>query len=176
MRHLFGITVLVLGLAGATPAQNYNGSGSCHNCHDSFYHSWLLSGHHNSLTVDSGAAPTFPFQFQSGTPNVPSPPYAFGSQLTWDDLSYVIGGYYRQANFTDENGYLLTGQSGDTTQWNVWTRQWAAYHGGEQLSFDCARCHATGYSPDGHQSGLAGVTGTWHEEGVGCEACHGPGS
>jgi hypothetical protein len=37
-------------------------------------------------------------------------------------------------------------------------------------------CHATGYTADGNQGGLAYIVGSWNENGVGCEACHGPGS
>ncbi|MFC1585402.1 multiheme c-type cytochrome [Fibrobacterota bacterium] len=42
--------------------------------------------------------------------------------------------------------------------------------------FTCAVCHTTGYNRDGHQDSLPGIIGTWYEEGVQCEACHGPGS
>ena len=53
---------------------------------------------------------------------------------------------------------------------------WVAYHPGEQVSFTCGACHTTGYVPDGNQDGLPGLVGKWAEDGVGCEACHGPGS
>ena len=37
---------------------------------------------------------------------------------------------------------------------------------GEKDKSKCIPCHATGYDPD---------KGTYKEENVGCEACHGPG-
>jgi formate-dependent nitrite reductase cytochrome c552 subunit len=37
-------------------------------------------------------------------------------------------------------------------------------------------CHTTGYIPEGNQDALPGLIGTWVEDGVGCENCHGPGS
>lgn len=40
---------------------------------------------------------------------------------------------------------------------------WKTFPFGEK----CAACHTTGFVPE---------TGTWHEVGVGCESCHGPGS
>lgn len=54
--------------------------------------------------------------------------------------------------------------------------EWVSYHAGEQIAFDCAACHTTGYVPEGNQLGLPGLVGVWAEDGVGCEECHGPGS
>jgi hypothetical protein len=72
---------------------------------------------------------------------------------------------------------------GPLTQFNLPNRtlrtdaEWAAFHPGESdLLYNCASCHTTGYVPDGNQHGLPGLTGTWAEDGVGCESCHGPGS
>jgi hypothetical protein len=51
------------------------------------------------------------------------------------------------------------------------------FHAGQaDMPYDCASCHTTGYVPEGNQHGLPGLTGTWVEDGVGCESCHGPGS
>ncbi|MFN8439405.1 MAG: multiheme c-type cytochrome [Caldilineaceae bacterium] len=72
--------------------------------------------------------------------------------------------------------------SGPKTQYNLKNSslklgdEWVSYHAGEQVSFDCGACHTTGYVPEGHQSDLPGLMGVWSENGVGCEACHGPGS
>jgi hypothetical protein len=33
----------------------------------------------------------------------------------------------------------------------------------------------TAYSAEGHQDGMEGMIGTWAEDGIGCEECHGPG-
>ncbi len=55
--------------------------------------------------------------------------------------------------------------------------EWVPYHAGEApLPYTCGSCHTTGYVPEGNQEGLPGLIGTWAEDGVGCEACHGPGS
>ena len=42
--------------------------------------------------------------------------------------------------------------------------------------YDCGVVHTTGYIPEGNQDGLPGLIGTWAEDGIGCEECHGPGS
>ena len=156
-------------------AQNYAGSYSCgYSCHPGIYTSWTESAHYNSLKWIFDTPPEYPFQYIPDHPNVPSAPYVSGNQLSWDDVSLVIGGYRWKAQFLDQNGYIITGDSDDATQWLVQTQEWEQNYPGEQLDFDCAECHSMGYEPEGHQSGLPGITGTWFEDDVGCESCHGP--
>jgi hypothetical protein len=50
------------------------------------------------------------------------------------------------------------------------------YNSGKEKPYDCGSCHTTGYSPQGNQDGLPGLIGTWAEEGITCEECHGPAS
>jgi len=167
---VFFVTTLASG-------QTYVGSGECSLCHMSQYNYWEDSGHHYKLqAVTSGQAPTYPFEAIPGTPNVVNPPTTSAYQYTWGDVTYVIGGYYWKARFMDSNGYIITGAVGDLTQWNVHTQVWAAYSAGQTKPYDCGSCHTTGFSSQGSQGGLVGIIGTWEEEGVGCEACHGPGS
>jgi len=86
------------------------------------------------------------------------------------------------ARFVAADGYLLTGDAEAATQYNFANEaidapaEWVAYYPGEQLPFDCAVCHTTGYAPQGHQDNLEGIVGTWAFAGVQCERCHGPGS
>ena len=177
MKSLFVfLTIPVLLSAGNLAiAQNYAGSYTCgFTCHSEIYSSWTESAHHNSLKWINGAPPEYPFQFNSGNPNVANPPYVSGTQLSWDDISLVIGGYRWKAMYLNLNGFIITGQASDSTQWNVENRQWTQFHPGAQMTFDCGVCHAMGYNPSGHQGGLPGISGTWFESDVGCEACHGP--
>jgi ribosomal protein L44E len=108
---------------------------------------------------------------------------------TWDDISYVIGGYNWKALFLDKQGYIIThppDSSGNADYLNQYNLPdpllgkaggFVQFHAGEeQLSYDCGACHTTGYSAAGHQESLPGISGTWAEAGVKCEACHGPGS
>jgi hypothetical protein len=169
----------VQGPAGPTGAE-YVGSAQCANCHADLYATFEKSGHPHKLTkVVDGRAPEYPFS------KVPLPPEGY----TWNDISYVIGGYNWKARFLDLQGYIITDRPGatvsDTTYLNQYnlannllfkSAGWVTYHSGEsKLKYDCGACHTTGYRPNGHQDDLPGIVGTWAEPGVQCEACHGPG-
>lgn len=154
-------------------APNYVGRDACKECHAELYESYMGTGHAWALSkIVDGVAPTFP---ESA---VPDPPEGY----TWDDIHYVIGGYGWMARFVDKQGYMITGDEETPTQYNLANSTlrtdagWVAYHGGDQVPFDCARCHTTGYMAEGNQDGLPGLIGMWVEDGVGCENCHGPGS
>ena len=106
---------------------------------------------------------------------------------TWDDITYVIGGYNWKARFIDSDGFIITGADENaTTQYNFANpvvgndAGWVGCHAGEvEKPYDCGPCHTTNYSawpPDSHQDDLPGLIGTWSEPGVHCKACHGPGS
>ena len=149
------------------------GSEACAECHQETYDVFVNSGHPHQLTpVIDGRAPEFPFT------EVDDPPAGY----TWDDISYVIGGYNWKVRFIDQDGYIITGDAEATTQYNLENEdlnmgdEWVAYHAGEELPYDCGTCHTTGYSPIGNQDNRAGLIGTWAFGGIQCEACHGAGS
>lgn len=160
------------GLSYEPPA--YIGSEACSECHEEISNVYNQSGHPYKLTkVVDGQAPEYPFT------EIPNPPDGY----TWDDISYVIGGYNWKARFIDQDGYIITGDADATTQYNFYNEEldmgddWVAYHAGEEnLPYDCGACHTTGYSPIGHQDDLPGMIGTFSEGGIGCEECHGAGS
>lgn len=161
----------------ASASQSYIGADQCGSCHEEQYATFILSGHAYPLTkVEDGQAPVYPYDDQSG--GVQDPPEGY----TWDDISYVIGGFGWQARFVDQDGYVVTGDEDSATQYNFANEAveteagWVAFHAGEELPFDCGACHTTGYTPDGNQDGLEGVVGSWAFPGVQCEVCHGPGS
>ena len=150
----------------------YVGRDACKECHTDLHESYLGTGHAWALNkVVDGKAPGYPES------EVPDPPEGY----TWDDILYVIGGYGWMARFVDKQGMLVTGEISATTQYNFENRTldteagWVSYHAGEQLAFDCATCHTTGYIAEGNQDDLPGLVGAWVEDGVGCENCHGPG-
>lgn len=151
-------------------APTYVGSGACRTCHAEIYAEFSETGHKSGLgTVTGGIPPAYPDTVQPAD----LPPAGY----SWGDISYVVGGFGWKTNFVDAQGYLVTGSE---TQWNLETQAWAAYDSNLSpgtKSFDCARCHTTGYefSENGHQGGLPGIIGTWAENGVTCERCHGPG-
>ncbi|MCP3902429.1 MAG: hypothetical protein GY715_02240, partial [Planctomycetes bacterium] len=159
------------------PPPAYVGDVSCSGCHNSFpepgfFEGYMDSGHPWKVfrTAQTVPAPdTWPF-----TP-VPSLPSVDGTQLVWGDVEYVIGNYFWKARFIRPDGFIYTGEADDSTQWNLATQEFVPYHAGEvDKPFNCGRCHTTGYDPAGNQLGLPGLIGTWTEDGVRCEACHGP--
>jgi len=182
MRRLFFSFMVVFLMPGMAFAQSYVGSAACTGCHGAadlsgagynIAEAVSNSGHPYKLNkVEGGVAPTYPFSA------VPNPPASY----TWNDVSYVIGGYGWKARFLDLNGYIVTGDSTATTQYNLETQGWVGYHAGETHPYDCGACHTTGWvahaadSVSVHQDGLPGIYGSWSEPGIQCEACHGPGS
>lgn len=149
------------------------GTEACAECHQEISDVFMDSGHPYKLTkVVDGQPPEYPFT------DLPGPPEGY----TWDDISYVIGGYNWKARFIDQDGFIITGDEDGTTQYNFFNpdvelgNEWVAYHPGEEKPYDCGACHTTGYSPEGNQDGLEGLVGTWAFGGVQCEECHGPGS
>lgn len=152
----------------------YVGAEKCGECHTDTYDVFKKSGHAFKLNkVVDGQPPEYPFT------TVPEPPEGY----TWDDILYVIGGYNWKARFIDKEGYIITGDADATTQYNFANpvvgkeAGWVGYKAGEEkVPYNCGTCHTTGYQPEGNQDGLPGLIGTWAEEGITCERCHGPGS
>ncbi len=170
--------------APVTVGAEYAGSATCGACHLEISEVFNQSGHPYKLNkVVDGQPPDYPFTELSELPE----------GYTWDDISYVIGGYNWKARFIDQEGYIITdapGESGNTeyvSQYNYANPitgndepGWVGYHAGEENKpYDCGPCHTTGYSDwpaDSHQDDLPGLIGTWTEPGIQCEECHGPGS
>ncbi len=155
---------------------NYAGSEACKTCHSDKYDSYMKSGHPYKLTKIEGAPPVFP----AGTsPGVPNPP----ADKTWNDISYLIGGFGWKARFMDNEGYILTGDA--NRQYNLPNADlgteagWVGYDADKapRKPYTCGSCHTTGWvasdSTGPHQDDLPGIYGTWVEPGVRCEACHG---
>lgn len=146
----------------ATAAGQYIGSEQCADCHRDHYRDWLSSGHHLQLRPAANAEHA----------NIALP-----AGYQWKDIAYVVGGIKRKTNFVDQNGYLITAAKDGSkarTQYNLESENWSFYFPGKKKAYDCGPCHTTGYNRSGHQDGLPGIVGTWVEDGIGCEACHGP--
>jgi predicted CXXCH cytochrome family protein len=63
---------------------------------------------------------------------------------------------------------LFASESRTPADWGHWTNR------GMNASSQCLFCHTTGYDK-GWRSASDTYDSRWHEMGVGCEACHGPG-
>lgn len=152
--------------ADARTATPYLGDEACRECHADYYDDYIRSGHPYKLTRTAGMEPSTDTWPWTAVP--PLAPEVTG----WQDVEYVIGNFFWKARFIGRDGFIVTG---DTAQYNLATGTRSAYHTGEQKPYDCGKCHTTGYSPAGNQLGLPGLVGTWAQDGVRCEACHGPG-
>lgn len=174
---VFSSSFVNLPALAATDA--YVGAENCAGCHRDIYNNYRQSGHPYKIQKITGGPPTYP---KGTSPGVPSPP----SGMSWDDISYVIGGYGWKARFMDRQGYILTGPA--ERQFNLANPKlqtqphWAGYDASEgpRKPYTCGACHTTGWKASGkdgpHQDGLPGIYGTWASPGVTCEACHGPGA
>jgi hypothetical protein len=113
--------------------------------------------------VANGQAPEYPFS------NLGEPPDGY----TWNEISYVVGGYHWKARFLDQQGYIISGPPGASNdssylnQWNLANETvgkdagWAGYKAGSpQLPYDwgfilqinrdsggCTQCHQRGTDP-----------------------------
>ena len=178
-RFCYGIlsVLITLSFVSVLMAQEYAGSETCKTCHGDIYDTFIKTGHPHKITKIDGAPPVFP---EGTSPGVPNPP----ADKTWNDISYIIGGFGWKARFMDSEGYILTGDS--IRQYNLaksylgLEAHWIGYDPKEapRKPYTCGSCHTTGWVATGengpHQDSLPGIYGTWVEPGVRCEACHGP--
>lgn len=172
-------------------AQTYVGSEKCKICHDGssnpIYSEWKASGHPYKFNVTSEeVGPEYPAE-------------AINFQATWleelgdgthgwGDIAGVIGGYGWKARFVGNDGIVM-GTAGSAYSSGVGHNQinffdgenhgWVDYektHESKKYNYSCFKCHTTGGDTTG--TWLEGVEdlGTFSEGGIGCEACHGPGS
>jgi hypothetical protein len=178
------------GFANTTDMSNqgaaFVGSSACRQCHSQIGAWHRLHGHAHQLTPVVDGAPRFPAAAERA--GVPDPPGGF----EWAEISWLIGGYRKVARFLDQSGFVLTtGVEGVNTQWNLdfppngTTAGFAPYEPDRDTpkpyDFSCFQCHTTGPMPQDpdvpeFQENRRGILGTWHEVGIQCEACHGPGS
>lgn len=154
---LSGVAAIVMGtvllaFSATASAQDYVGSEDCIDCHEENWNEWQVSGHPFKL-MKSEQARYRPIPLPEG--------------LTWDDVTYVIGGYKWKSRYLQDDGYIYTPSEGKN-QYNYLTGEWSDYHAGEVKPYDCGRCHTTGWvqNPDptdlsGNQDNLPGIHGTF---------------
>jgi hypothetical protein len=181
----------------ALPADDYIGSAQCAVCHDGIYQTFRQTGHPYKLNKVDGAAPHYPFTDIDGVeqriadddtdPADPAPgtDNSLGTPSGWGDITYVIGGFHWKARFMDANGFIVTGSQVQYNfpNWAYTTDEMVAYNDNQVDSkFNCGNCHTTGWQRfdatvnNARQDGLPGMDGTFKEQGIGCESCHGSGA
>lgn len=190
----------------------YVGSASCQGCHNGKHESFVRTGHNFKIQkIANGEQPTFPYtpeatitgaidllQFAGpegdGTTN-----NDLGAPTSYDDVSYVVGGYHWKMRWLDAEGYIVTGTN---VQYNIRNSDgelnipenhlndpdvMGNYKTGDMnYQYKCGNCHTTGWkrttTDEGdernldRQDDLPGMGGTFAAGGVQCEACHGAGS
>ena len=183
------VTITVTEAEMTTP---FVGTQTCLSCHTD-KSTFLQTGHNFKLSkIENGEAPKFPFTSLEGSIELlHGADNSVGTPNSWEDVSYVIGGYYRTAMFLDSKGFILAGEgvrvqvpeNGEDFSLD----HIAPYAPGDAPDahiFNCGRCHTTGWKDytagsdlnPKHQDDLVGIDGTFEQTGIQCEACHGAGA
>ncbi len=158
---------------GETPPK-YAGSSECSDCHRDLSRPYRESNHAKALQEAEDEDTVVLADFSAGA-EVRTVVFSLNGTprpFTLEDVTWVMGaGRYRQAFiYQNEDTYRVF-----PAVWNVTTQQWDAYvlGSGDWLTdpaYDwlenCAGCHTTGLNLEERE---------WEDDGVMCEACHGPG-
>lgn len=150
----------------------YVGARECQSCHRGIGSSHGETRHAMTLQEARGDAIVANFDQDEAVRQVQFPDEDAPRAFTEDDIEFVVGsGRYIQRYLyeVDRNEYMVF-----PAEWNVVEGKWQPYTLAEtwpDVAYDwnqkCAGCHTTGLNPD---------RGRWEDDGVQCEACHGPGS
>ena len=98
-----------------------------------------------------------------------------GKVMTLDDVEYVIGTRWKQRYLTRNE--VDGGHQFLNKQFNAITGKWENYGNKNDWATTCATCHVTGFKVVSYDQAKPKATKVSYTElGVGCEACHGPGS
>ena len=131
------------------------GSEGCIPCHESEYKGWKKTFH--STAIQDVKADPDAILADFSQEDLP---------FTRDEIQYTIGSHWDQRFMKkiDDEYYVLP------RLWSVQSKEWRPYSvwswKRKPYSKYCAGCHTTYIDP---------VNRTIGDEGVGCEACHGPG-
>lgn len=172
-----GVWLLLMG-SGMTSAQvedyNYIGASECGSCHRSLERDHEESAH--GLTLQDAQRDQerilASFAQDEAVRTVTLPGEDEARPFTADDIAYVVGAGGRIQRYLYEAGrdewYVLP------AEWDVEAGAWQPLTLAENWpdpAYDwaqnCAYCHVTALDIE---------DGDWEEDGVQCEACHGPGS
>ncbi|WOT04675.1 multiheme c-type cytochrome [Shewanella youngdeokensis] len=191
---------------------SYVGSAACAECHNEQHKTFIKTGHNFKIQkVSKGQQPTFPYTPEStitgaiklldfagptgdGTTN-----NKLGAPKSYDEVSYVVGGYHWKMRWLDAEGYIVTGKN---VQYNIRNSDGTLnvpanhvddehvmgnYKGSKKnFQYKCGNCHTTGWKRTtteygdkrnlARQDNLPGMGGTFALQGIQCESCHGAAS
>lgn len=157
------VAILIFSLlyfhCGVTRDVTYVTSDKCRKCHISQYNSW----HENTLHPYVFLPVSSPYAKILGDFSSNNPVVTFEKE----EIEFVIGSKWEQvyARTIDGERYLFP------AKWYVIEKRWVPYKVNDwqktPMQYECDGCHTTGIDPK---------TLKFAEYGIGCEACHGPGS
>ena len=155
--------------------KTYVGSDVCRSCHLEHYDSWKMTLHSRMLqdakaNADAIITDIDPKIIKADLKKVEKKLKVPVDQVyipTVDEILYTIGSQWKQRYLIRKDGKLFIAP----VQFNLETGRWVNYHDHDWQKRPwlkkCGGCHATGVDLE---------KDTFKEPGVGCEACHGPGS
>ena len=143
---------LILAASVWLVAEDFKGSKLCKMCHANLH----------KPIVDGFAKVAHPKAFADVTKNPEAIVAAFdaNSPITKEQIKYTLGSGRTAQAYLDANLRTLP------ARWSVKDKKWVAATE-QDAKTQCLGCHVTGYNA---------AAATWTENGVTCEACHGPGS
>jgi len=186
------ITLLAFVVVGVTVAQaqgtqppgpTYVGSDKCAACHSAIYESWSATLHTKMILDPAKDSKAILADFDKMSPNVISDTKLLYKKT---DVILTVGWRYRQRYILADpkTGRLVMGAG----QWNIAGQgptasdaAWQHAAAGDDWLKECAGCHTTGFNLEKANKFTtanykAGKGMPFVELGIGCEACHGPGS
>ncbi|WMS43800.1 multiheme c-type cytochrome [Acuticoccus sp. MNP-M23] len=188
------------GVAQEVPAARYVGSQACAGCHEDAARSWEGSHHALAWTDPSAATVVADFDGTSFTDGDMIARFSVGPDGTHEvDVTEADGSrrnypVHSVVGIEPLQQYLLETEPGRLQSfdvvWDTEAERWFHLYAGSNLAPDdgmhwtgpyktwngrCAVCHATGYEKN-YDPLTKMFASKQVEKGVGCEACHGPGS
>ncbi len=143
---------------GVSEQASYVTSEECRDCHSLNYESWQANTLHPHMFRPVKSDKDILGDFNSDDPAL---------TFNKEDVEYVIGNKWEQVyvRMIDGEYYPLP------AKWHIMLKRWEPYKVNTwkevPMSKKCNGCHTTGFDP---------ATYEFSEFGIGCEACHGPGS
>lgn len=197
---LFSLCLLIsLSSVSAQGSLSYVGSDKCTDCHKQQADSWKTSDHHLAWTLPSASTVVADFNdtsFQGAGLSIEFSRSDSGyyAHVTEPDGKTIVRTVHSVAGIKPLQQYLFETEPGRLQSfdvaWDTNRQQWYHLYPGQKLppgdglhwtgpyknwNARCAECHATGFEKNYDQASRS-YQSTQAELGVGCEACHGPGS
>ncbi len=161
-----GLLLLSSSSQAQSSGESYVGSSECRDCHRDTAKLHELSVHDLAAfdATDEDYADAILGDFNQSNPLLEA------TGITREDIAFAIGAGRDSQQYvieTDDGQFELMPLTwdADNSRWIDEPHHTNIEVTGDFLT-DCATCHTTGYDPD---------RGSWRDDGVSCESCHGPG-